>query len=64
MTTPNRYGPKGPQNKQLSRFMEEAMKRQSRVASLDWNTHMFGPQREFIEDPSRLKVACCSRRAG
>jgi len=25
---------------------------------------MFGPQRDFINDKSRLKVACCSRRAG
>ena len=25
---------------------------------------MFGPQRNFILDDSRLKVACCSRRAG
>lgn len=34
------------------------------MANLDWDELMFGPQRAFIEDPSRLKVACCSRRAG
>jgi len=49
---------------ELSRALAEVAKRASRVANLDWNTLMFGPQREFIEDPARLKVACCSRRAG
>ena len=50
--------------RELRRLLDEAAKRGSRVARLDWNTLMFGPQRDFIEDPSRLKVACCSRRAG
>lgn len=44
--------------------LEQAAKRGGRVAKLDWEEIMFGPQRDFINDPSRLKVACCSRRAG
>jgi hypothetical protein len=48
----------------LKKLLEEAGRRTSRVASLDWSKLMFGPQRDFIEDTSRLKVACCSRRAG
>ena len=50
--------------RELRRLLGEAGKRGARVARLDWNELMFGPQRDFIEDPSRLKVACCSRRAG
>lgn len=53
-----------PHDPELSRVLAEVAKRGTRVANLDWNTLMFGPQRKFIEDPSRLKVACCSRRAG
>ena len=50
--------------RELRRRLAEASKRGSRVARLDWNELMFGPQRAFIEDKGRLKVACCSRRAG
>ena len=49
---------------ELKKLLEEASKRASRVANLNWDTLMFGPQRDFIQDKSRLKVACCSRRAG
>lgn len=51
-------------DEELRRLIEEATRRTGRVARLDWDTLMFGPQRDFIADPSRLKVACCSRRAG
>ena len=43
--------------RELRRLLGEAGKRGARVARLDWNELMFGPQRDFIEDPSRLKVA-------
>lgn len=49
---------------EYNRILDEIAKRGDRVTRLDWNELMFGPQRDFIEDPSRLKVACCSRRAG
>jgi hypothetical protein len=61
MTTPNRYSPT---DKRRNRLLAEAVKRGTRVSNLDWEKLMFGPQRDFINDPSRLKVACCSRRAG
>jgi len=51
-------------DRELNRLLAEVAKRGSRVANLDWNKLMFPEQRAFIEDPSRLKVACCSRRAG
>ena len=43
--------------RELRRRLAEASKRGSRVARLDWNELMFGPQRAFIEDKGRLKVA-------
>ena len=46
------------------RLLAELQKRQGRIQSLDWDRLMFPEQRKFIEDPSRLKVAVCSRRAG
>jgi len=49
---------------ELFKLIEEAAKRSGRLAALDWEELMFEPQRKFITDPSRLKVACCSRRAG
>lgn len=49
---------------ELSRLLQEATTRSGRVDQLDWHKLMYDPQRKFIEDPSRLKVACCSRRAG
>jgi len=44
--------------------LRQSAKRGGRVQSLDWDALMFGPQKAFITDPARLKVACCSRRAG
>ena len=49
---------------ELLRLIEEASKRSGRIASLDWEQLMFEPQRDFIMDDNRLRVACCSRRAG
>lgn len=46
------------------KLLEEYAKRAKLVKSLDWDALMFQQQREFIEDPSRLKVAVCTRRAG
>lgn len=48
----------------VAKAIDAATTRANRIAGLDWGDLMFGPQREFIEDKSRLKVACCSRRAG
>lgn len=61
--TPNRFAPNEMAPK-VREALEQAAKRGSRVAKLDWETLMFGPQKDFIQDQSRLKVACCSRRAG
>ena len=67
---PNRSAYLGPGNGPdgMSQAEREALKqsalRGGRVKNLDWDELMFGPQRNFINDPSRLKVACCSRRAG
>ena len=52
------------EDRELQRLLTEATRRGSRVSGLDWKDLMFKEQRDFIEDPSRLKVACCSRRAG
>jgi hypothetical protein len=49
---------------ELLRLIREAEKRAGRIEDLDWEKLMFEPQRNFIMDPGRLKVACCSRRAG
>jgi hypothetical protein len=46
------------------RLIEEIAKRKGRLQKLDWDALMFGKQRDFIRDTARLKVACCSRRAG
>ena len=46
------------------RLLEEYAKRTARLQKLNWEDLMFGPQRDFIKDPSRLKLAVCSRRAG
>lgn len=50
--------------REMRRLIAKARMRAGRVESLDWDKLMFPPQREFINDTSRLKVACCSRRAG
>jgi hypothetical protein len=46
------------------KILAEVARRGERVRSLDWEKHMFGPQRAFILDKSRLKAACCGRRSG
>lgn len=43
---------------------EEYAKRQSALKKLDFKTLLFGKQRDFIEDPSQFKVACCGRQSG
>jgi hypothetical protein len=48
----------------LLRAIEEAKKRSEAVSKLNWDELCFDAQKSFIEDPNRLKVACCSRRAG
>lgn len=53
-----------PKDTELLKLIQEASKRSGRVAALDWDELMFEPQRNFILDSERLKVACCSRRAG
>lgn len=45
-------------------LVKEAERRSKAVDQLDWDDLLFGPQKGFVEDPSRLKVACCSRRSG
>ena len=52
------------QDPELVRLIAEATRRSGRLDKLDWTALMYAPQRKFIEDPNRLKVACCSRRAG
>lgn len=46
------------------RIIEEAAKRAAKRKSLDPESLLFGPQKKFVEDMSRNKVAVCSRRAG
>lgn len=57
-------GPKKELTTQDKRILEELARRRAEVKKLDWDRLMFPKQRAFIEDPARLKVACCSRRAG
>ncbi len=46
------------------KIIQEATRRASKRKSLDANSLLFGPQRKFVDDTSRNKVAVCSRRAG
>lgn len=46
------------------RVLAEAQKRVQRKAKLAYDQTLFGPQRAFIEDPSKRKAALCTRRAG
>ena len=46
------------------RIIREAQRRADALEQLDFSELTFGEQRAFIEDESRLKVACCSRRSG
>ena len=48
----------------LLRAIAEAKRRQEAASKLNWDELCFPEQKAFIEDPGRLKVACCSRRAG
>lgn len=50
--------------KQARRVLAELQKRKERKEKLDFEKLLFGPQRAFVKDPSKKKVACCSRRAG
>lgn len=50
--------------KKKARILAELHERQSRKLRLDPEVALFGPQRAFVLDESRLVVACCSRRAG
>jgi hypothetical protein len=47
-------------------IVREVQKRSEQIDSLDIDdlTSNFPEQREFINDPNRLKAACCSRRSG
>ena len=49
---------------ELHRLVREAVRRGEQLDQLDFDELTWGEQKEFIEDPSRLKVACCSRRSG
>jgi hypothetical protein len=46
------------------RIIEEATRRAAKRKSLDPENLLFGPQKKFVEDSARNKVAVCSRRAG
>jgi len=46
------------------RILAEAGERARRRSSLDFRKLLFQEQRELLDDPSRTKVAVCSRRAG
>lgn len=42
----------------------ETIRRAETVNKVDFNALLFKQQRDFVEDPARLKAAVCSRRAG
>ena len=46
------------------RVIAEASRRAAKRKSLDADSLLFGPQKAFVADNSRNKVAVCSRRAG
>ena len=48
---------------ELARITQE-MQRRERVAKWRPEALAFGPQRRFLEDKSKRKAACCSRRSG
>jgi hypothetical protein len=52
------------QDPELLSAVREAKRRSEAVARLNWDELLFGEQKAFVEDSSRLKVACCSRRSG
>jgi hypothetical protein len=49
---------------EVLRALDAIRRREEAVSALDLAQLSFPKQRAFIEDPSRLKGACCSRRAG
>ena len=51
-------------SKQARRVLQEAGTRLRRMEELQFERLLFGPQRKFVEDESKLKAAVCSRRAG
>lgn len=46
------------------RLLEEYARREMRKNKIDYKSLLFGPQRDFVLDPSKFKAAVCSRRAG
>jgi len=46
------------------KIVREISRRTEKLDKLDIDELTFGKQRDFVNDPNRLKVACCSRRAG
>ena len=48
----------------LKRLARELKERQRRSESIDFEALCFPGQREFVQDPSKRVLACCSRRAG
>ena len=48
----------------LRKVVQEAKRRREGRAKINFDALLFGPQKDFVKDPSRLKLACCSRRAG
>lgn len=46
------------------RILVETKKRSERLIRLTPEDALFKPQVDFIRDPSQMKVACCTRRAG
>jgi hypothetical protein len=49
---------------QRRKALQHIAERKARIATLDWSKLMFDKQRGFIEGEGRIRVACCSRRAG
>ena len=48
-------------SKQARRVLQEAGTRLRRMEELQFERLLFGPQRKFVEDESKLKAAVCSR---
>lgn len=45
-------------------MLAEVVRREQRLKRVDFDADLFGPQKDFVTDPSPLKAAVCSRRAG
>ncbi len=50
--------------KHARRVVAEASRRAAKRNRVDADELLFGPQRDFVKDDSRNKIAVCSRRAG